>query len=464
MSLFLPVEKWEVRSMKPLSPELLNAYTKALGPQAATPAERGQSQKWLRYYLDFCMKYRHPPRDPDSLEPFLQKLASKNQSVDYQEQAARCVSVYYEVVKNWDAVHAGPPSPRPVTAGAAARQPPAQAAAPAEAAAPARQPDAARLTWPACYRRLKEEIKLRQYSPKTLATYRIWTEQFQKYLNDKPPQTLDSEDAVRYLTYLATDCRVVASTQNQAFNALLFLYRHILKTDYDLRDKVVRARRTRYIPVCLTREEVDRVIALLEYPYNLIAGMLYGCGLRLFEGLNLRVGCVNFDEMIVTVHDGKGKKDRTIPLPERLKEELQQHVRRVFNLHKKDLKEGFAGVFMPGALDRKWRNAAKELVWQWVFPAKTLTLVPATGEKRRYHIHESVFQRVLREAVREAQIPKRVTAHTFRHSFASHLLQNNYDIRTIQEMLGHSDVRTTMIYTHTVKSRTQKERKSPLDF
>lgn len=218
--------------MKPLSPELLNAYTKALGPLAATPVERGQSQTWLRYYLDFCMKYRHPPRDPDSLEPFLQKLASKNQPVACQEQAARCVSVYYEVVRNWDAAHAALSAPRSVTAGAAARQPPAQATAPAEAAAPARQPDAAQLTWPACYRRLKEEIKLRQYSPKTLATYRIWTEQFQKYLNDKPPLTLDSDDAVRYLTYLATDCHVVSSTQNQAFNALLFLYRHILKTDY----------------------------------------------------------------------------------------------------------------------------------------------------------------------------------------------------------------------------------------
>ncbi len=228
--------------------------------------------------------------------------------------------------------------------------------------------------------------------------------------------------------------------------------------------KVVRARRKRYIPVVLTREEVDRVIGGLAYPFNLVVSLLYGCGLRMFEALNLRVGCLNFDDGILTVHDGKGKKDRTVPLPEKLIPELKRHMERVGALFDKDLKAGFAGVFMPGALDRKWKSASRELVWQWVFPAKTLTFVPDKGEYRRYHMHESVFQKALHAAVRQARIPKRVTAHTFRHSFASHLLLNNYDIRTIQEMLGHSDVRTTMIYTHTVKSRTHKERKGPLDF
>ncbi len=477
--------------MKTLSPALIAAFDQSLKASAVPLGMQMDYRKWLRFYLDFCMKYRHPPRDPDSLEPFLQKLASKNQSKASQEQAAASVKLYYDIIRNWPDSSSAPPviskpadtAPKPIEPD---EIPPIPAKAPPikvrvhEASgtpAPPETPSMVRegtpthsdqqasgLSWADCYRRLKEEIRVRQYSPKTLSTYRIWTEQFQRFLKDKPPADLTSEDAVRYLTHLATDCNVVASTQNQAFNSLLFLYRHILKADYDLKDKVVRARRTRYIPVVLTREEVDRVIEFLDYPFNLVTGVLYGCGLRLFEGLNLRVGCINFDDQILTVHDGKGKKDRTVPLPETLIPQLKQHMKRVYALHAKDMKEGYDGVFMPGALDRKWKNASKELVWQWVFPAKTLTLVPDKNEHRRYHLHESVFQKTLREAVRKAQIPKRVTAHTFRHSFASHLLLHNYDIRTIQEMLGHSDVRTTMIYTHTVKSRTQKERKSPLDF
>ncbi len=168
--------------------------------------------------------------------------------------------------------------------------------------------------------------------------------------------------------------------------------------------------------------------------------------------------------MIVTVHDGKGKKDRTVPLPERIVPDLKKHIEQVSLLYDRDLQNGYDGVFMPGALDRKWKGASKEWVWQWVFRAQAVTFVPDTSEYRLYHLHETQRQKALREAVRKTRIPKRITAHTFRHSFASHLLRNNYDIRTIQEMLGHSDVRTTMIYTHTVKSRTQKERKSPLDF
>jgi len=227
---------------------------------------------------------------------------------------------------------------------------------------------------------------------------------------------------------------------------------------------MVRARRTRYIPVVMSREEVDEVIQRLEYPYNLAIGLLYGCGLRLFELLNLRIGCINFDDKMVTVHDGKGKKDRTVPLPERIIPDLKKHIEQIALLYEKDLNNGYHGVFMPGALDRKWKGAAREWIWQWVFRAQSVTFVPDTNEYRLYHLHESQLQRALRSAVRATRIPKRITAHTFRHSFASHLLRNNYDIRTIQEMLGHSDVRTTMIYTHTVKSRTLKERKSPLDF
>ena len=275
---------------------------------------------------------------------------------------------------------------------------------------------------------------------------------------------MNAEDAKRYLTWLAMERKVAASTQNQAFSALLFLYRHILKVDYDLKDDVVRAKRTRYLPTVLTRAQVDLVISYLPYPQNLVAKLQYGCGLRLFEALNLRVQCLDFDECILTVHDGKGKKDRTVPLPRTLLSDLKAHIERVKRLHQKDLDEHYEGVFMPSAFDRKWKHAGKDYPWQWLFAAKTRTLIPESGEYRRYHMHETQYQENLRKAVVNARLPKRVTSHTFRHSFATHLLQANYDIRTIQVMLGHSNVKTTMIYTHVVQSRTLKEQQSPLDF
>lgn len=421
--------------MKPIPSVLLPHFLEALNGASVSDDELADYQKWLRYYLDFCFKYRHPPRDRESLDEFLQKLASKNQSRALQEQAARSIAIYYDVVKDW-----------PLGKG------------------PGNLAEAPEDAWSDVYRKLKEEIRIRQYSRKTHATYRTWVEQFQHFLKDKPPEQITDDDAKDYLTHLAVNRKVVATTQNQAFNALLFLFRHILKSEYDLRDKVVRARRTRYVPVVLTREEVDRVINGLVIPHRLIAGMLYGCGLRLFECLNLRVGDLNFEDGIVTVHDGKGKKDRTLVMPQALVPDLRLQLERDRKLHEQDLAADYRGVFLPGALDRKWKSAAREWVWQWLFPARSLTYVPDENAHRRYHVHESVFQKALRAAVMKARIPKRVTAHTFRHSFASHLLRNNYDIRTIQEMLGHSDVKTTMIYTHTVQSRTQKERKSPLDF
>ena len=390
--------------------------------------------KWLQFYLNFCEKYRHPPRDHESLLPFLQKLAAKGQSTDAQRAAAECVNLYYDVVKDWS-TH-GPPD--------AVTEPTATA-------------------WESCHAKLKAEIRLRQYSRKTFLTYSTWVRQFQAFVREKDPAAVRSEDARDFLTHLAVDKHVVASTQNQAFNALLFLYRHILKVDYDLRDQVVRARRTRYIPVVLSREEVDAVVAQLHHPYRLVVGLLYGCGLRQAECLNLRIQCFNFDQGILTIHDGKGRKDRAVPLPATLVPDLQAQMERVRALHREDLAQGYDGVFMPGASSAKSKSNAKEFVWQWFFPASTLTFVPDAQERRRYHLHETQVQRALHEAVRAAQVPKRVTCHTFRHTFASHLLRANYDIRTIQQLLGHSDIRTTMIYTHTVQSRTLKEAQSPLD-
>nr|WP_298267470.1 tyrosine-type recombinase/integrase [Geobacter sp.] len=213
----------------------------------------------------------------------------------------------------------------------------------------------------------------------------------------------------------------------------------------------------------LSREEIDAILQQLRHPFNLVINLLFGCGLRLFECLQLRVRDFNFDAGILTVH-GKGKKDRTVPLPESILAELKAQMERVKQLHDADLAVGYAGVFLDDAVEKKYPNAPKELIHQWFFPQQSLTRVAETGELRRYHIHESLLQEALYVAVRKAKIPKRVTAHTFRHSYATHLLQANYDIRTIQTKLGHSSLKTTMIYTHCVPVRTVKEARSPLDF
>ena len=419
--------------MKRIPAQLAEAYLPALKRAGVATEHAREYLKWLRFYLDFCAKYEHAVRDPDSLQPFLQKLAAKRQSVAKQEQAAQSVALYYRLMEKW-AAQDGP------------------GAAPGDR------------KWEAAYRAMKDAIGVRQYSPKTLQTYRRWVEDFQRFVHDKSPDALTSEDVQQYLTHLAVKKRVVASTQNQALNAILFLFRHVLKKEMDLGDKVTRARRTRYIPVVLTRREVNKVVAGMADPYDLVTQMLYGCGLRLFEALKLRVHCFNFDDMVLTVHDGKGKKDRAVPIPRALDARLQARMDALRELHDDDLGAGYDGAFMPGALDGKWEAAARDFSWQWFFPAKTLTLVPDTGEKRRWHMHKTQYSQALRRAVQQAKLTKRVTAHTFRHSYASHLLRANYDIRTIQQLLGHSDVRTTMIYTHTVQSRTIKEVASPLDF
>ena len=318
-------------------------------------------------------------------------------------------------------------------------------------------------SWVTVYERLKTAILVRHYSPKTFQSYRTWTRKLQTFTHSKDPQSVSMADVRDFLSFLAVERHMAASSQNQAFNAVLFLFRHVLEKEFGQLEGVVRAKRRRYIPVVLSREEVDRVLGQLAYPYAMIATLLYGCGLRLFECVQLRVQDMNLAMGVVTVHAGKGQKDRTVPLPQVMMPELTAQLHRVQQLHQDDVARGFAGTFLPGALADKYPRAATELGWQWLFPAQTLTLVPATQEYRRYHVHETQVQKALKQAVGRSQLPKRASAHTLRHSFASHLLQANYDIRTIQELLGHSDVKTTMMYTHTVRSVTLKEAKSPLD-
>ena len=402
--------------------------------------------KWLRYYLDFCRKYNFKEADKKSLPHFIEKLKAKKQTDQQQNQAFEAISIFHEI----EPVNKDQTAPFKIQ----------QETKPYNR----EKRQTTNASWVSVYNDLKAEINLRHYSPSTLKTYTGWARQFQNFTRSKDPQLLVDSDVKDFLTHLAVDRKVAASTQNQAFNALLFLFRHVIKSEFGELKDFPRAKKKPYIPVVLSREEIDAIIVRLKYPYDLIVKLLYGCGLRLFECMQLRVNDLNFDTGILTVHDGKGKKDRTVPLPEKIIPELKDHLDSVINLHQEDLKSGYAGTFLPNRIEKKYKSAARELVWQWFFPAKILTFVADKNEYRRYYLHKTHVQKAIKRAVNTAKIPKRASAHTFRHSFASHLLQANYDIRTIQELLGHSDVRTTMIYTHTIKTMTIKEARSPLDF
>ncbi len=268
------------------------------------------------------------------------------------------------------------------------------------------------------------------------------------------------------MTYLAVKKEVAASTQNQAFNALLFFFRHVLGREFGEVKGVVRAKRRPYVPVTLSKREVEVLLEKIDPRYRLVAGLLYGCGLRLRECVELRVQCVNLDAMLLTVHDGKGQKDRSVPLPQKLREALAGQIDVVRRRHQEDLHAGYAGTFLPKQLEKKYRNAAREFVWQWLFPAATLTTVTAGNgsvEKRRFHIHDSHVQAAVKRAAEAAGIMKRVTPHILRHTFASHLLLAGYDLPTIQKLLGHENIKTTMIYLQTVPLQRVKEARSPLD-
>ncbi len=280
---------------------------------------------------------------------------------------------------------------------------------------------------------MANDIRLRHYSPKTLKAYRQWVRHLQTLTRSKDPAALSSTDVREFLTWLAVQRQVSASTQNQAFNARLFFYRHVLNKAFGKVEGVVRAKRKPYVPVVLSRGEMETILQHVPPPYDLVVKLLYGCGLRVSECVQLRVQCLNCEAGVFTIHDGKGGKDRTVPLPETILPELRAQLEALKDLHQRDLERNDAGVFLVNALESKYTHAAKEFIWQWFFPAKQLTYVQKTAEYRRYHLHPTHLQKAIKNAVGNARIDKRASAHTFRHSFASHLLQANDDIRTIQE-------------------------------
>ncbi len=312
------------------------------------------------------------------------------------------------------------------------------------------------------YDSLVQALRVRHYSRRTEEAYIHWIGRFIRFHQRRHPRQLAETDVNHFLTHLAVKEHVAASTQNQALSAILFLYEHVLKHPLDRIAGVVRARRPKRLPVVLTAEEVSRVMAHLSGDKWLIAMMLYGGGLRLLEALRLRVKDLDFERREITIREGKGDKDRVTMLPKAVIRPLQKHLERVRAIHQQDLADGYGRVELPHALARKYPNANREWCWQFVFPQERRWRNAKTGEQGRHHSDESLFSRSLTAAVRKAGLTKHVTSHTFRHSFATHLLADGYDIRTVQELLGHSDVRTTMIYTH-VLNRGGRGVRSPAD-
>jgi len=310
--------------------------------------------------------------------------------------------------------------------------------------------------------RVRQALRLRHYSPRTEEAYVAWIRRFILFHRKTHPDSLGEADVTAFLTHLAVSEQVSASTQNQALGALLFLYRHVLSRDLEGLDGIVRARPAERLPVVLGRGEVRTVLQLLPGVFRTIGTLLYGGGLRLTECLELRVKDLDFERRQIVVRRGKGDKDRVVPLPASAREPLTEHLRRVRRVFDADQQAGAGGVMLPHGVGRKYPSAGREWGWQFVFPAGRLCRDSRYGGPTRFHLHESAVQRAVTAAARASGIGKRITCHTFRHSFATHLLEDGYDIRTVQELLGHRDVSTTMIYTH-VLNRGALGVRSPAD-
>lgn len=316
--------------------------------------------------------------------------------------------------------------------------------------------------WQKIEERLHVALNLRHRSYSTEKTYILWLKQFRGFIKDKNPHSLEGKDLQDFLSHLAVEKKVSASTQNQALNAIVFLYRHVLNKNIEGEISAVRARQNRRLPVVLTVKEIEKIFSGMSGVNLLMAKLIYGCGLRLHECLQLRVKDIDLEQNVVIIRSGKGDKDRRTVLPEAVKEELVTHMNKIRVLYKKDRETKLNGVQLPGALERKYPNAGKEWGWFWLFPSQSLSIDPRTGVVRRHHVYHDALQRAFKNAVMKAGITKQASVHTLRHSFATHLLENGYDIRTIQELLGHKYLQTTMIYTH-VASKNILGVKSPLD-
>jgi integron integrase len=311
--------------------------------------------------------------------------------------------------------------------------------------------------------RVRWQLRVKHYSIRTEQAYVDWIRRYILFHRKRHPNEMSEKEITEFLSHLAVEKSVAASTQNQAFSALLFLYQQVLDRKLDFIDNVQRVKRPARVPVVFTPSEVRAVLAHLKGDYRLMGELLYGAGLRLMECVRLRVKDIDFGYGHITIRDGKGLRDRITILPERLREPLQRHLERIQQIHQCDLASGNGRVYLPFALDRKYAKANRSWPWQYVFPAEKLSNDPRSGEKRRHHVMENNLQKAVKIAIQRAGIRKTGSCHTFRHSFATHLLENGQDIRTVQELLGHKDVSTTMIYTH-VLNKPGLAVRSPLDY
>ena len=309
---------------------------------------------------------------------------------------------------------------------------------------------------------LRDAIRIKHYSYSTEKTYVHWAKRYILFHNKRHPAEMGAQEIEAFLSHLAQDANVFASTQNQVFNALLFLYRNVLQIELAIPIHALRVKRAQHLPTVLSRTEVNQVLSGMQGLHHLMVRLLYGCGLRLMECLRLRVKDIDFEQSQVVVRDGKGEKDRLTMLPASLVEPLHAQIVFVKQQHERELANGYGSVELPYALARKYPNADKELSWQYVFPSDRLSTDPRSGITRRHHLDPSGLQRAVKTAAKLPKISKLVSPHTFRHCFATHLLEAGYDIRTLQELLGHKDVKTTMVYTH-VLNRGPKAVRSPLD-
>jgi len=309
---------------------------------------------------------------------------------------------------------------------------------------------------------VRDRIRIKHYSLRTETQYVQWIKRFILFHGKRHPQAMGAAEVEAFLTHLAVAGKVSASTQNQALSALLFLYKEVLSIDLPWLDKVVRAKQPQRLPVVLTRTEVQAILVRMSGTYGLMANLLYGTGMRLMECVRLRVKDVDFERGEILIRDGKGAKDRVTILPESLVSPLQTYLLQRRVLFDDDIRLGKASVYLPDALERKYPNAATDWIWQYIFPSGSFSIDPRSSVERRHHIDEKLLQRAMKKAVQTSGITKLATPHTLRHSFATHLLDSGYDIRTIQELLGHKDVHTTMIYTH-VLNKGGRGVRSPLD-